>query len=102
MLSALESKPLLLEHYINAIKFKFNNKLLHYTYGTQTQNHCNREQHFYSRSDLNSLYNFLNTLVLNKLTPEMVNQKDLKQILTLILEDMKGHPKLQLPITLNN
>ena len=52
--------------------------------------------------DLNSLYNFLNILVLNKLTPEMVNLKDQKQILTLILEDLKGHPKLQLPIALNN
>ena len=32
----------------------------------------------------------------------MMNLKDLKQILTLILEDLKGYPKLQLPISLNN
>lgn len=39
---------------------------------------------------------------MNKLTPEMVNLKNLKQILTLILEDLNEHSKLQLPIALNN
>ena len=41
---------------------------------------------------------YLNTLSVKKLIPEMLTPYDLQALLDIVIEDLKSHPKLRLPV----
>ena len=57
-----------------------------------------RDSTFAIQQDLNHLYMYLNTLSVKKLIPEMLTPYDLQALLKVVLEDLKSHPKLRLPV----
>ena len=57
-----------------------------------------RDSTFAIQQDLNHLYMYLNTLSVKKLIPEMLTPYNLQALLEVVLEDLKSHPKLRLPV----
>ena len=57
-----------------------------------------RDGTFAIQQDLNNLYIYLNTLSINKLIPEMLTPYDLLALLEIVVDDLKSHPKLKLPV----
>ena len=57
-----------------------------------------RDSTFVIQQDLDHLYMYLNTLSIKKLIPEMLTLYDLQALLNVVIEDLKSHPKLRLPV----
>ena len=53
---------------------------------------------FVIQQDLDHLYMYLNTLSIKKLIPEMLTPYNLQALLNVVIEDLKSHPKLRLPV----
>ena len=47
--------------------------------------------------DLEEVYNYMNTLSSNVLSPSIISQVYLRQLLIKVKQDLVGHPKLALP-----
>ena len=57
-----------------------------------------RDSTFAIQQNLNHLYIYLNTLGTHKLIPEMLTPYDPLALLKAVVEDLRGHPKLKLPV----